>query len=133
MREASNFRVSYPLDMKKPKTNPSPQVEVRWYLQPWREKAGLTQAQLAERMHTSAGMISEHEAGTRRFNDDWMARWAAALRIKPIDLLRHPDDVDPERDAQDHQMVDLLDKLTTEKKEEALRFLRFLASQTADK
>jgi len=125
--------IVYPAAMKNPKANPSPQVEVRWYLQQWREKAGLTQAQLAERMHTSAGMISEHEAGTRRFNDDWMARWAAALSIRPIDLLRSPYDVDPVRDAQDHMVSDLLEKLTAEKKEEALSFLRFLASQTADK
>jgi transcriptional regulator with XRE-family HTH domain len=125
--------IGYPAGMKNPKANPSPQVEVRWYLQQWREKAGLTQAQLAERMHTSAGMISEHEAGTRRFNDDWMARWAAALRIKPIDLLRHPDDVDVERQAQDYAVSDLLVKLSADQREEALRFLRFLASQSGDK
>lgn len=123
----------YSVGMKNPKTNPSPQVEVRWYLQQWRDKAGLTQAQLAERMHTSAGMISEHEAGTRRFNDDWMARWAAALGIRPIDLLRSPDEVDNERQAQDYAVSDLLVKLSADQKEEALRFLRFLASQTAGK
>lgn len=123
----------YCAPMPKTKLNPSPQVEVRWYLQQWRERAGLTQAQLAEMMNTSAGMISDHESGERRFNADWMARWAAALNVKPIDLLRHPDAVDPGMSEQDAQAYDLLVKLPESKREEALRFLRYLASQTEDR
>lgn len=123
----------YPAAMRRSTDNPSPQVQVKWYLQQWREKAGLTQAELAEKMHTSAGMISEHESGSRRFNDDWMARWAAALNIKPIDLLRSPDEADPERLAQDAALSELLAKLSEEQRDEALRFLRYLGSQTAGK
>lgn len=127
------MRRDYCAGMKNPKANPSPQTEVRWYLQQWRERAGLTQSQMAERLHTSAGMISEHEAGTRRFNDDWMARWAAALNIAPIDLLRSPDEADAARKAADTVAVDLISRLSDDQREEALRFLRYLASQTPDK
>lgn len=133
MREASCATGRYYPGMKNPKDNPSPQTKVRWYLQEWREKLDLTQAQLAEMLHTSAGMISEHEAGTRRFNDDWMARWAHALKIHPIDLLRNPDEVDALRKAEDKEAAELLAKLPEGRKEEALRFLHYLASQSPDR
>lgn len=133
LREAPIFVSGYRVGMRNPKDNTSPQIAVRWFLQEWREKAGLTQAQLAERMDTSPGMISDHENGTRRFNEDWMARWAAALNIQPIDLLRNPEDVDTVRAAQDSALMGLLAQIPAEKQEEAARFLRFLLSQSAGK
>ena len=47
-----------------------------------RIKAGLTQAQLAKKMHIRQNMISDYERGRRRIAADMSKRLAKALQIK---------------------------------------------------
>jgi transcriptional regulator with XRE-family HTH domain len=63
---------------------------VRWFLREWRMAKGMTLAQLAERLNTSAGFLSDLENGKRRMNDGWMGDIAHAIGVEPIDLLRDP-------------------------------------------
>jgi transcriptional regulator with XRE-family HTH domain len=52
-----------------------------------RERAGLSQAQLAELVGTTQAQIARLEKGERRLTVDWMARIARALMLRPSDLL----------------------------------------------
>ena len=60
----------------------------------WRAKASLTQEQLAEKIGTTAGVISLLEGGKRQLSPKWLRRIAGALEI-PIGYLleHHPDNV----------------------------------------
>ena len=54
----------------------------------WRERRGITQAQLAERVGVRQATISDLETGqSRRIELDLLDRLARALRCKPADLL----------------------------------------------
>ena len=69
----------------------------RWpnHLRAWRERRGLTQAQLAEIVGTEGSVISLLESGDRGASDKWLRRLAKALEIAPGMLLDfHPDSVD---------------------------------------
>lgn len=52
-----------------------------------RERAGLTQGQLAERAGTSQGQIAKLERGERKLTVDWAVKLARELGAEPIDLL----------------------------------------------
>jgi transcriptional regulator with XRE-family HTH domain len=67
-----------------------PSKPIRWYVREWRAAKGLTQAQLANRLDTSSGVVSDLENGKRRMNEAWMAEIAWALGVEPADLLRDP-------------------------------------------
>ncbi len=55
----------------------------------WRERRGMTQAQLAERVGVRQATISDLETGqSRRIELDLLDRLARALRCKPADLLQ---------------------------------------------
>lgn len=65
------------------------------YLRDWREKAGLTQDQLAEKVGTAGNVIGLLESGERGLSDKWLRRLAPHLGTTPGHLLDyHPDDVD---------------------------------------
>ena len=64
---------------------------IHWYVREHRERRGLTQEQLAERLDTNKGQVSKLERGVQRMNDDWAALIAEALNMEPWQLLRHPD------------------------------------------
>jgi len=51
-----------------------------------RNRAGLTQASLAERVGTTNVQIGRLERGRRRLTDDWMSRLADALGCQPEDF-----------------------------------------------
>jgi len=64
-----------------------------FYLREWRKHRGLTQDQLAGRLDTSKGYISDLERGVRRYNQDILEALADALNCEPADLLiRDPSD-----------------------------------------
>jgi transcriptional regulator with XRE-family HTH domain len=65
-------------------------TDAGWYLKEWRERSGLTMEGLAERAQTSPGQVSDLEKGKRRFNRDWLEKFAGALDINPADLFRNP-------------------------------------------
>ncbi|HEV7370623.1 helix-turn-helix domain-containing protein [Arenibaculum sp.] len=52
-----------------------------------RERAGLTQGQLADRAGTSQGQIAKLERGERKLTVDWAVKLARELGAEPIDLL----------------------------------------------
>jgi transcriptional regulator with XRE-family HTH domain len=68
-----------------------------------RERAGLSQAQLAELVGTTQAEISRLETGERRLTVDWMARIARALMLRPSDLL--PTAAVPEVEAQEVELL----------------------------
>lgn len=59
------------------------------YLQAWREYRKLTQEQLAEKVDTTASVISMLEAGERGLSAKWLRRLAPALDTTPGHLLEH--------------------------------------------
>lgn len=62
------------------------------FLKAWRDRAGLTQAELAEKVGTNSNMIGYLESGERGLSAKWLRRLAPALKTSPGFLL----DVDPE-------------------------------------
>ena len=90
---------------------------VRWYVREHRDRRGLTQEQLAERLNTNKGQVSKLETGAQRMNDDWAGRIAEALNIEPWELMRHPDAPDP---------ADLLSGLLEQDKERVRQFAEAL-------
>lgn len=95
---------------------------IRWFLREWREKVGLTQEQLAERLETNKGQISKLENSRQRVNDDWLNGYAVALDIEPGDLLR-----DPERPTID----DLLKGVSEAERDQAISVLRALLKKAS--
>jgi len=87
---------------------------VRLYLAEWREKRGLTQQQLADRLETSDVTISRWETGKRRPDDDAKSAISWVLGIEVVDLYRHPEQ--PSADA-------LLRGQPTEIQEQAFRVI----------
>ena len=58
-----------------------------FYLKNWRLHRGLSQQQLADRLESSKGYISDLERGVRRYNQDLLEALAYALMCEPADLL----------------------------------------------
>jgi transcriptional regulator with XRE-family HTH domain len=85
----------------------------RLYLAEWREKCGLTQQQLADRLETSDVTVSRWETGKRRPDLNAQEAIAEALGIESVDLRRHPSQ--PSADAllrgQPQEVVDQAMKL----------------------
>ena len=94
-----------------------PRRPIRWYLKEWREKRGLTQEQLADRMETNKGQVSKLERGAQRMNDEWIAGCAFALGVEPGDLLKDPNAPCPH---------DLLSGATPEQREKALKMIAII-------
>jgi transcriptional regulator with XRE-family HTH domain len=68
-----------------------PRRPVRLFIAERRERAGLTQVQLGDRLGVSGVTISRWETGQRRPDFDAQAAIAEALGCLPADLQRHPD------------------------------------------
>ena len=68
-----------------------PKVPHKHYLARWRDKRGLTQEQLAARIGTTKGQISNWENNKRGLNFQIIGALAEALDIEPGDLFRDPD------------------------------------------
>jgi transcriptional regulator with XRE-family HTH domain len=56
-------------------------------LREWRTTRRLTMAGLARKISTTASQISKLEKGQVKLNTGWMTRLAAALDIRPVDLM----------------------------------------------
>lgn len=70
----------------------------------WRKHRGLTQQQLAERVGTSKGHISDLEAGKKAFVQDMIELLAVALNTTPGQLIEIPPE-DADAFAQAMRMV----------------------------
>ncbi|KRB22699.1 helix-turn-helix domain-containing protein [Mesorhizobium sp. Root172] len=68
-----------------------PKTPRRNFLAKWRAKRKLTQEQLAERVGTYKGQISNWESNKRNMGFDVQSALAEALDIEPFDLFRDPD------------------------------------------
>ena len=78
-------------------TRIGPKLPRRNFVSAWREMRGLTQEQLASRLDTHKGQVSNWENNKRAMSFDVQAALAEALDIDPSDLFRHPDQ--PSADA----------------------------------
>lgn len=89
----------------------------RHFLQQWRKSRGLTQEQLAERLDTSKGQISNYESGKRGMSAGVIEALEEALQLEPGDLFRDPEQ--PSADA-------LLRNATPEQRQQALSVIAAL-------
>lgn len=85
----------------------------RIYLAEWREKRGLTQAELGERLGVADMTVSRWERATSLLNTNVMAAIAEELHIEPSDLYRPPeqDSADELLRGQPPEIVDQAFKL----------------------
>ena len=74
-----------------------PKHPTRHFLREWREKKGLTQEQLGQRVNSGKDQISRWEKGGRSLKLETQYALAHALGIEPGDLFHHPDQ--PSADA----------------------------------
>ena len=94
----------------------------RHYVAAWRKYRGLSQEQLAERIGKSRGLISQLESGTTAYTAETLHALADALSCEPWDLLN----VDPTKEGQVVDIMDLLREATPEQKAEAVGFIKGL-------
>jgi len=92
----------------------------RNYLRQWREKAGLSQDELAERVGTTKSVISLLENEKRPLSSKWLRKLAEALGTTPGRIL----DVDPEETNAD--ILDIWDHIRVKDRATAIRVLRSL-------
>jgi transcriptional regulator with XRE-family HTH domain len=67
-----------------------PKEPRRNFLKDWREKRGLTQDQLAERLDTGKDQVSRWENRKRGMSAEVLEALADALNIQPYDIFRDP-------------------------------------------
>lgn len=92
----------------------------RNYLRQWREKAGLSQEELADRVGTTKSVVSLLENEKRPLSSKWLRKFADALGTTPGRIL----DIDPaEANA---EVLDIWDHIKTEDRQRAIRVLRSL-------
>lgn len=101
------------------------------YIKQWRLKRGLSLRKLADRMETEPGgellishaSLSRIESGDQPYSQPILEALAAALDCTAADLIS----VNPEKEG---DVIDLLRHLPPEKHQQAVEFLRFLATGT---
>ncbi|MFI4932989.1 MAG: helix-turn-helix domain-containing protein [Caulobacterales bacterium] len=96
------------------------------YLLAWREKRGLTQAQLAEKVGTTGAVISLLESGGRPLSDKWLRRIAPVLDIRPGWLY----DVHPDENASD-DIFQIWPQIPPADRAHVLEIVRTFASKRA--
>ena len=92
----------------------------RNYLRQWRDKAGLSQDELAEKVGTTKSVISLLENEKRPLSSKWLRRLAVALGTTPGRIL----DVNPEEANAD--VLDIWDHIRVKDRATAIRVLRSL-------
>lgn len=104
-------------------------VHSKTHLRSWRKKKGLSLRQLASRMEYEPGVqlishaqLQRVETGEQPYSQQILEAAAVALGITASMIL----DVDPDKEG---DVVDLLRYLKGAKREQAIEFLRFLASK----
>jgi transcriptional regulator with XRE-family HTH domain len=94
--------------------------EDRNYLRAWREKEGLTQEELADKVGTNKAVISLLENEKRPLSSKWLRKFADALGTTPGRIL----DVDPAEVSA--EILDIWDHIKSEDRPRAVRILRSL-------
>lgn len=95
-------------------------VEDRNYLKQWRNKAGLTLEQLAEKVGTNKSVIYLLENEQRPLSAKWLRKLADALGTTPGRIL----DVNPEE--ANAEVLDIWDHIRAKDRPTAIRVLRSL-------
>jgi transcriptional regulator with XRE-family HTH domain len=95
-------------------------VEDRNYLKQWRQKAGLTLEQLADKVGTNKSVIFLLENEQRPLSAKWLRKLADALGTTPGRIL----DVNPEEANAD--VLDIWDHIRAKDRATAIRVLRSL-------
>lgn len=98
-----------------------PQFPNENYLGAWREKRGLTQAELAEKVGTTGSVISLLESGDRQLSPKWLRKLAPALDVPLGYLLEHHPDKIPD------DVMEVWARVPSDRREEALRLLAVFA------
>ena len=104
------------------------------FLAAWRAKRGLTQEQLAERIGTYKGQISNWENQNRNITSSAQVALAEALNIEPGDLYRDPAQPSPAdllRDASVREMTLILNEQDATLKRQALEMVKVLVGRRA--
>lgn len=95
-------------------------AEDRNYLRQWREKAKLSQEELAEKVGTTKSVVSLLENEKRPLSSKWLRKFAEALGTTPGRIL----DVNPEEANAD--VLDIWDHIRAKDRPTAIRVLRSL-------
>jgi transcriptional regulator with XRE-family HTH domain len=103
-------------------TRIGPRVPRRNHIKDWREKRGLTQEQLAERLGTYKAQISNWENARRSLTFAVQSALAEALDIEPSDIFRSP-----ERPSAD----ELLRDVPPDVHRQAIELIRVLVNKKA--
>jgi transcriptional regulator with XRE-family HTH domain len=88
IRNAKYRRVSYNL------------IVLDWYLSDWLKSLQVTQAELGRRTDYPKAKISDLVTGKQRYNRDILNDVAAALNLRPSELLVHPSEAMAQRRIQ---------------------------------
>jgi transcriptional regulator with XRE-family HTH domain len=96
------------------------------YIRAWRERAGLTQDQLAERIGTTHGTLSKIESGQQPYGQRLVDRIAAALDIHPAQLLWG----DPKDESSIWRIAGQASRLTEAQRKAVLRVIEALYAET---
>lgn len=96
------------------------------YLKAWREYRQLSQEQLAEKVDTTASVISMLEAGERGLSAKWLRKLAPALKTTPGHLLEH----DPNKMATD--VLDIWAGIDARDRATAIRVLESFSKTGTD-
>lgn len=93
------------------------------FLAPWRDLAGFSQEQAAERLGISAGHLSNVENGRRPYTQELLEGAAALYGCEPADLLT----IDPSGPDGQKTLLATLGAVPAAQRDAAVRMLRALA------
>lgn len=89
-------------------------MQSRTNLKQLRERRGLSQTALAEKMGTTLNFYGKLERGTRRLNMDWLARIAAALEVGMDEIVADIEDGSTSDDALPVPTIEALREMVAE-------------------
>ena len=93
-----------------------------------RKARGISQQRLAEMIGTSKPPMGRLENGRRRLSDHWIARIAAALQVRPGELLH---EVPQELDTKAEALVELFAQLPEAQKDALIHLAESMAKPYA--
>lgn len=100
-----------------------------------RESKGMSQQELAEKIgFKTASAVNKIELGLRDINQTKIIAFSKALGVTPAYLLDGDESEDkknniPSKTAEDEELMNLFSNLPSQKKQQAIDYLKFLLSQ----
>jgi transcriptional regulator with XRE-family HTH domain len=99
-------------------------MRIKNYIRQMREKRGMSQEALAERLNTFNQQISHLELGKRRLTWEWMVRISEVLECHPLDLVDHPS---PSVAREERHLLDAYRALTPSQRDTIVKMATTLA------